>query len=124
MVTYNEYLKSVLEKIVDSHHILTELDDKPGDLVVIQKELLKIKGFSNVIITKLKSENYSFLNNSKIKSKLEFFLENYYFEKEIETMSSLYANDSSRLKNMRLKILEALDDRKLMDEITQTIENL
>jgi len=51
-------------------------------------------------------------------------LDNYYFEKEIETMASLYSNDLKRVKNMRLKILEALEDRKMMDEVEELIKKI
>ena len=61
---------------------------------------------------------------SNLKSKFEYYLENYSFVKEIETMASLYSDDSNRLKNMRLKILESLADKKLMDNIEYTIEKL
>ena len=39
-------------------------------------------------------------------------------------MSTLYSEDSNRLKNMRLKILESLEDKKLMDNIEYIIEKL
>ena len=45
-------------------------------------------------------------------------------EKEIETMAPLYSNDLKRVKNMRLKILEALEDKKMMDEVKELIEKL
>ncbi len=45
-------------------------------------------------------------------------------EKEIETMAPLYSNDLKRVKNMRLKILEALEDKKMMDEVEELIEKL
>jgi hypothetical protein len=51
-------------------------------------------------------------------------LDNYYFEKEIETMAPLYSNDLNRVKNMRLKILEALEDRKMMDKVVELIEKI
>ena len=44
-------------------------------------------------------------------------MENYFFEKEIETMASLYSNDVHRVKNMRLKIIEALEDKKMIESI-------
>jgi hypothetical protein len=124
MVTWNEYLKGLFQKIIDSHSNLIELNDKPGDLDIIKKELLKINGFFNVVVTKLESENYQSKNLSGLKSKLEDYLNSYYFTKEIETMTSLYSDDMNRIKNMRLKILESFDDKKLMEQIQNTIEDL
>ena len=124
MVTHYEYLKSILEKILIAYNKLTKLDDKPGDLDLIKKETLKINGFFHVFINKVTTENYQLTDLSELKSKFEYYLNNYSFEKEIETMSTLYSDDSDRLKNMRLKILESLMDKKLIDNIEYTIGKL
>ncbi|CAD6518944.1 conserved hypothetical protein [metagenome] len=124
MVTHYEYLKSILEKILNAYNTLTKLEDTPGDLVLIKKEILKINGFFHVFINKVTNENYQLTDLSELKSKFEYYLNNYSFEKEIDTMSTLYSDDSDRLKNMRLKIIESLIDKKLMDNIEYTIEKL
>ena len=49
VVTYVEHLKKILTHIVDSYHILEKIEDKPGDLAKIEKEMLKINGFIRVI---------------------------------------------------------------------------
>ena len=123
MVT-SEYLKSVLEKIIVAHNTLTKLEDKPGDLEIIKKEILKIKGFFHVLINKIDTEKFQSSDFLDLKSNFEYYLKNYSFEKEIETMAPLYSEDSNRLKNMRLKILESLADKKLMDNIEYTLEKL
>ena len=124
MVTNHEYLKSILEKIIVAHNTLTKLEDKSGDLLIIKREILKINGFFQVLINKMDTEKFQSTDLSDLKSKLEYYLENYSFEKEIETMNPLYSEDSDRLKNMRLKILESLADKKLMDNIEYTVEKL
>ena len=124
MVTYYEYLKSVLEKIIVAHNILAKLEDKPGDLIIIKKEILKIGGFFQVLVNKIDTEKFHLSDFSDLKSKLEYYLKNYSFEKEIETIAILYSEDSNRLKNMRLKILESLEDKKLMDNIEYIVEKL
>ena len=91
---------------------------------LIKKETLKINGFFHVFINKVTTENYQLTDLSELKSKFEYYLNNYSFEKEIETMSTLYSDDSDRLKNMRLKILESLMDKKLIDNIEYTIGKL
>ena len=123
MVTY-EYLKSLLEKIIVAHNILVKLEDKPGDLAIIKKEILKINGFFQVLVNKIDAEKFQSSDFSDLKSKFEYYLKNYSFEKEIETVSALYSEDSNRLKNIRLKILESLKDKKLMDNIAYIIEKL
>ena len=124
MVTYNEYLKKILNQILVSHIILQNYQDKPGDLNNIKKELLKINGFFKVILNKISSDKISSSDFKIVQSKIGNYLENYFFEKEIETMTPLYSNDVSRIKNMRLKILEALEDKKLIESIGDLVEKI
>lgn len=124
MVTYNEYLKNILEQIVDSYNALREISDKKEDLEFIKIEMLKINGFVKVVLRKIDSDKITSSNFKIIQSKFQHYLDNYYFEKEIETMAPLYSDDLSRVKNMRLKILEALEDRKMMDKVVELIEKI
>ena len=124
MVTYNEYLKNILKQILDSYIMLKEIQDKPGDLNNIKKEMLRINGYIKVVSNKIDVDKITSSNFKIVKSKFQHYLDNYYFEKEIETMTPLYSNDLSRVKNMRLKILEALEDRKMMDDVKELIEKI
>jgi len=124
MVTQYEYLKGLLKKILIAYKILIKLEDNPGDLNIIKKEILKINGFFHVFINKINTEKFQSSDLLELKSKFEYYLDSYSFEKEIDTMASLYSNDSDRLKNMRLKIIESLKDKKLMDNIAYALEKL
>jgi len=124
VVTYNEYLKNILTQILSSYNILKENKDKPENLNNIKKEMLKINGFLKVVSKKVDTDKISSSSFRAVKSKFQYYLNNYYFEKEIETMASLYSNDLSRVKNMRLKILEALEDKKMMEDIEELIEKI
>ncbi|MCH7561509.1 MAG: hypothetical protein IIC67_09150 [Thaumarchaeota archaeon] len=122
MVTYNEYLKNILKQILSSYNKLKEVEDKDEDLNYIKIEMLKINGFLKVVSNKIDIDKISLSNFSTIKSKFQHYLDNYYFEKEIETMASLYSNDLNRVKNMRLKILEALEGKNMMEDVEELIE--
>ena len=124
MVTYNEYLKKILNQILDSYNILREMDEKKEDLGIIKIEMLKINGFIKVIVRKIDSEKITSFDFKKVQSKFQQYLDNYYFEKEIETMAPLYSNDLSRVKNMRLKIMEALGGEKMMEKIRELMEKI
>jgi polyphosphate kinase len=124
VVTYNEYLKKILSQTLDSYNALKEIQDKPGDLVHIKKEMLKINGFLKVATNNLDEYKITLSDFTKLKSKFEHYLENYFFEKEIETMAPLYSDDIHRVKNMRLKIIEALEDKKMMESMEGLIEKL
>ena len=124
VVTYVEHLKNILNHIVDSYHILETIEDKPGDLAKIEKEMLKINGFIRVVSNKIDIDKIP-NNDFKItKTKFLEYLENYSFEKEIITMSPLYSDDVSRIKNMRMKILEALKNKNMIGNVKELLDNL
>ncbi len=124
MVTYNEYLKNILNQILDSYNILKNIDEKKEDLDFIKKEMLKINGFLKVVLRKIDSDKIQSSDFKLVKSKFQNYLDSYYFEKEIETMAPLYSNDLSRVKNMRLKILEALEGRRMIEDVGELIEKI
>ena len=124
MVTYVEHLKKILNHIIESYHILETIEDKPGDLAKIEKEMLKINGFVKVISNKIDPEKIPNPDFDIVKTKFIEYLETYSFEKEIKTMTPLYSDDVSRIKNMRLKILEALKNRNMIDNVKELLDNL
>jgi polyphosphate kinase len=124
VVSYNEHLKKILSQILDSYNILREIQDKPGDLDNIKKEMLKINGFIKVVANNMDEYKITISDFKQLKSKFSHYLENYFFEKEIETMAPLYSDDVHRVKNMRLKIIEALEYRKMIASIEDLIEKL
>jgi len=124
VISYNEYLKKILSQTLDSYNILKRIQDKPGDLDNINKEMLKINGFIKVVTNNIDEKKIPLNDFKTLQSKFSQYLENYYFEKEIETMTPLYSDDLHRIKNMRLKIIEALEDKKKIESIEDLIEKL
>jgi len=124
MVTYNEYLKKILSQILDSYNNLRNIEDNPGDLDIIKKEMLKINGFLKVSVNNVDEYKITLSDFKSLKSKFNSYLQSYFFEKEIDTMTPLYSDDTSRIKNMRLKILEALENKKMIEDIENLLEKL
>jgi len=124
MVTYNEYLKKILSQILDSYNNLRRIEDNPGDLDIIKKEMLKINGFLKVSVNNVDEYKITLSDFKNLKSKFNSYLQSYFFEKEIDTMTPLYSDDTSRIKNMRLKILEALENKKMIEDIENLLEKL
>jgi len=121
---FENYLNGLLSQIKDSIKIIEELKDKSGDLEIIKKELAKTNGLFQVIVNKLKSIDNSSDKYVELSSAAKFYLENYSFDREIETMSKLYSNDSHRLRNIRYSILKSLTDKKLIEKIDSLMKNL
>ena len=123
MISDEDYIKKIMQQVLDSYTTIYGLNDKSGDLEIIKKELLKINGFLNVILKKYSTSNFQSKEISGIQPKIKNYLESYYFVQEIDTMAPLYSDDSFRIKNMRLKILEAFQDKKLIDRMQEIVEN-
>ncbi len=117
MGTHDEYLKGLLQQIDDSHTVLTNLNDKSGDLEIIKRDLAKITGLLQVLSNKIQSNEQDLSEYLYLVSPVQFFLANYDFFREIDTMTPLYSEDPMRLKNMRLTILDALDQKNLIGHI-------
>ena len=122
MNTFHEYLKGILQEILDSYQVLTELNDKPDDLQIINREFSKIKGFLQVIKNKLSDKKYQSDNLVTLHKLSSYYIENYDFVREINLLFKTYSNDPNRLKNIRLIIIQSLNDRKLIEKF-QTILN-
>ena len=124
MDAIDEYLKGLLKQVLDSYVILAELDDNTSDLEIIKKELSKIKGILQVINAKLDNKKYQSDRLVSIYKLATYYIETYDFTWEIETLSKVYYNDSYRLKNLRIIILNSLNDKKLMEKFQTILSEL
>ena len=120
---YN-YIKNILEQIVNSYKKLKEIRDKSGDLDVIKKELDKIQGLVKVVVNKIEeSGNYSDIY-SELMVASKSYLRDHNFYTEIDRISQLYSEDSHRIKNIRLSILSALEESKLISKTIALLQVL
>ena len=120
MVTIDEYLKGILGQILASYKILTELNDNPDDLEIVKKELSKIRGLLQVLSNKLDKKKYQSDHLVTLHKLSVYYIDTYDFAREIEILAHIYYKDSSRLKNLRLLIINSLNDKKLIEKL-QTI---
>ena len=120
----DEYLKGILGQILNSYKILTELDDEEGDLDVIKKELSKIKGLLQVINTKLNDKKYQSDHLVTLYKLSNYYIDAYDFTREIEILSQVYYKDSNRLKNLRMLIINSLNDKRLIERFQTIITEL
>ena len=123
MVTIDEYLKGILGQILASYKTLTELNDKPNDLEIIKKELSKISGLLQVVRSKLDGKKYQTDHLVALYKLATYYIDTYDFTREIEILGQVYYKDSDRLKNLRLLIIDSLNDKKLIEKLqTMLIE--
>ena len=124
MADIDDYLKGILSQILASHKILTELEDKPDDLGIIKKELSKIRGLLQVIHNKLDEKKYQTDHLVTLSKLSGYYIDTYDFTREIEILSQVYFNDSNRLKNLRMMIINSLNDKKMIEKLQDMLIKL
>ena len=124
MADFDNYLKGLLKQIFESYQLLTNLEDKTGDLEIIKKELAKIKGLLHVIINKLNSIDNNSNDYVELLSASDTYIKNYDFFREIDTMSKLYSDDTHRLQNIRQTIIDSFNEDRLIEKIESLMEKL
>ena len=122
MVDFNEYLKGILQQISASYKILTELNDEPNDLHIMKQEISKIIGLFLVTKNKLSEKNNQSDSFVTIYKLFSYYIETYDFSREIDVLAQIYYKDSDRLKNLRMLIIDSLNDKHLIEKL-QTILN-
>ena len=103
-----------------SYKILTELNDMPDDLETIKKELSKIRGLLQVISSNLDKKKHQSDRLVTLHRLSTYYIDTYDFTREIDILAQVYYKDSNRLKNLRLLIINSLNDKKLIEKF-QTI---
>ena len=121
---FNEYLKGIMRQILDSYNIIIQLNDEPSNLAIIKKELSKIRGQLTVLKNKLKSKEYQSDDLVTLYKVSLYYTETYDFSREINLLSQIYYNDPLRLKNLRLLIIESLNDKKLIEKFQEVFNRL
>ena len=116
----DEYLKGILGQVLDSYKILVELDDNPNDLDIIKKETSKVNGLLQVINNKLSEKKYQSDHLVTLRKLSKYYTTTYDYSREIEYVSKIYGKDPNRIKNLRILIINSLNDKRMIEKI-QTI---
>ena len=124
MVDFNEYLKGILQQISASYKILTELNDEPNDLHIMKQEISKIIGLFLVTKNKLSKKNNQSDSFVTIYKLFSYYIETYDFSREIDVLAQVYYKDSDRLKNLRMVIIDSLNDRHLIEKLQTILKKL
>ena len=120
----DDYIKNILKQIIDSYKTLNELKNNPGDLEIIKRESSKIQGQVQVLVNKIEKSGNDSDTYVEFLSASNSYLKDYSFYNEIDRISQLYSDDPHRIRNMRLSILTALEETKLIVRIAALLEVL
>ena len=123
-VTYDEYFRDILNQILASHRKISELEDRPGDLAVINKEIIRITALFRAITSRVGGSKNPRPGHVELSTLAEDYVETYSFEHEIRMMAPAYSGDTHRIRNIRLKILESFEERKLVGRIGHIMGDL
>jgi len=124
LIAIDEYLKGILGQILTSYKVLSSLNDEPKDLAIIKKELSKIRGLLLVLSNKLDNKKYQSDHLVSLYKLSTYYVTAYDFAWEIEKLSQIYYNDSNRLKNLRLLIINSLNDKNLVEKLETILTKL
>ena len=120
----DSYIKSLLIQTLEVHTILNELKDEPGDLEIIKKQVEKVEGVLKMLYNKIEELDYSADDYVKLSKSIKFYLENNDFYNIIEAYK-LYDKDPQRIRNVRTKVITAIEENHLIAKIKEmlTMEN-
>ena len=102
----------LLEGLVSAHDELADLEG--GGLDEVRGLLLRINGLARAARRACGASQDARMRD--MVPLLDGYLGGYDFEAELGVMSTLYAGDAGRVRSMRLKILEALQEGGMMEE--------
>lgn len=115
-------IKGLLIETLEIHAILNQLKDKPGDLDIIKKQIGKIEELFKAVCKKIEKLDNSSDDYVILVKAIKFYLENYDFYTVIDSYM-MYDQDSARVKNMRILVITALEDKKLIEKIQKVLED-
>jgi len=120
----NEYLNSILKKILNSYSIIDELSDKAIDLELLEVEVRKINGLLLVLSKKITSITDNSSDAKNLEKNIVYYIHNYDFLREINLLLNTYSEDSLRVRNIRDSVIKSLNENKLMQKIYDMSNNL
>ena len=124
MIGIDEYLKGILRQILVSYKILTDLNDDPDDLEIIKKEVAKINGLLQVIQSKLNEKKHQSDHLVILRKLSTHYIDAYDFTREIKLLTQTYGDDPNRIKNLRMLILNSLNDKKMIEKFQSMLSKL
>ena len=113
----NEYLNSVLKKILNSYSIIDELSDKAVDLELLEVEIRKINGLLLVLSKKITSITNNSSDAKNLEKNIIYYIQNYDFLREINLLLNTYSEDNLRVRNIRNSVIKSLNENKLIQKI-------
>ena len=119
----NEYLNSILKKILNSYSIIDELSDKAIDLELLEVEVRKINGLLLVLSKKITSITNNSSNAKSLEKNIVYYIQNYDFLREINLLLNTYSEDSLRVRNIRQSVIKSLNENKLIQKIYEMSNN-
>jgi len=77
-----------------------------------------------VIHNKLDKKKYQSDHLVTLSKLTGYYIDTYDFTREIEELAQIYFNDSNRLKNLRVIIINSLNDKKMIEKLQDILIKL
>ena len=90
----------------------------------MKQEISKIIGLFLVTKNKLSEKNNQSDSFVTIYKLFSYYIETYDFSREIDVLAQVYYKDSDRLKNLRMVIIDSLNDKHLIEKLQTILKKL
>lgn len=124
MQPFGPYVRGVLVEARSAYEALGALGDRPGDLGALRREWSRAHGLLCSLAARLEAGAPDADPYRRLSRACSRYAGGYDFGREIEAVSALYAGDPGRLRSMRLKMLETLEEGGLMRAVSEAIDEL
>lgn len=124
MVTYDRYLSDVAGQVLGVHESLLDMPDGPATLEALGREDARVRALFGAIVARVGSESGPSRAHSELAAAAGRYLESYSFAREISSIAALYSDDRARVRNIRLKMIESLEDGGLAGRIRGLLEEM
>ena len=102
----------MLGMALDAHDALRDAGRE--DLDHVRRELARMNGLLGAVLRRGGAVQSAEFRD--LLPRIRGYLDGYDFAREIDAMSGLYSGDAGRVRGIRLKILEALGERGLVED--------
>ena len=93
-------------------------------LIRLKKNYPKSEDFCKLHVVNWEEKKYQSDHLVTLYKLSTYYIDTYDFTREIENLAPIYFNDSNRLKNLRLLIIDSLNDKKLIEKLQAILNRL
>lgn len=108
----SEQTLGAIRGITDIYASLRDANYKRTSLETITSQWRTLRGFMQTLAETANPEDHA---AQEVLEHAKRYIVNYDFDRELESLEGIYDKDPQRLRNIGLKVVESLEDKKLVE---------